>query len=233
MCGRFTLIAEPDKLKEIFDISDTSNCQWEARYNIAPTQNIATVLYNSENEKRECRSLRWGLIPSWSKDSKMAARTINARAETLAEKPSFRSAFKRRRCLIIADGFYEWKKVETKKQPYYFQLEDKQPFAFAGLWEEWQSPEDEKITSCTIVTTEANELLQPIHHRMPVLLQQSDYETWLDPQLQKTELLKELLHPFEAEKMTMTAVSTKVNNPLHTSAECITPLGREKLTENG
>ena len=227
MCGRFTLIAEPSRVKEVIDISDTSNCQWEARYNIAPTQNIATVLYDSESKKRECRSLRWGLIPSWSKDSKMGARTINARAETLAEKPSFRSAFKRKRCLIIADGFYEWKKVETKKQPYYFHLQDKQPFAFAGLWEEWKSPEDEKITSCTIVTTEANELLQQIHHRMPVILQQSDYETWLDPQQQNTELLRKLLHPFEAEKMTMTAVSTKVNSPHHTSAECITP-EREK-----
>jgi putative SOS response-associated peptidase YedK len=227
MCGRFTLIAEPDKVKEIFDISDTSNCQWEARYNIAPTQTIATVLCHGESKERECRSLRWGLIPSWSKDSKMAARTINARAETLAQKPSFRSAFKRRRCLILADGFYEWKKTETKKQPYYFQLKDKQPFAFAGLWEQWQSPEDEKITSCTIVTTEANELLQQIHNRMPVILSSSDYEKWLDPQLHQTELLKELLHPFEAEKMMMTAVSTKVNNPLHTSPECIKP-EREK-----
>ncbi|MGB6296866.1 MAG: SOS response-associated peptidase [Rivularia sp. (in: cyanobacteria)] len=227
MCGRFTLIAEPERVKEVFNISDTSNCQWEARYNIAPTQNIATVVYNSETKKRECRSLRWGLIPSWSKDSKMAARTINARAETLAEKPSFRSAFKRRRCLIIADGFYEWKKVETKKQPYYFQLQDNQPFAFAGLWEEWLSPEDEKITSCTIVTTEANELLQQIHHRMPVILPQSDYETWLDPQQNNTELLQKLLRPYEAEEMSAYRVSTKVNSPYHTSPECITP-EREK-----
>jgi putative SOS response-associated peptidase YedK len=227
MCGRFTLIAEPERVKEVFNISDTSNCQWEARYNIAPTQNIATVVYNSETKKRECRSLRWGLIPSWSKDSKMAARTINARAETLAEKPSFRSAFKRRRCLIIADGFYEWKKVETKKQPYYFQLQDNQPFAFAGLWEEWLSPEDEKITSCTIVTTEANELLQQIHHRMPVILPQSDYETWLDPQQNNTELLQKLLRPYGAEEMSAYRVSTKVNSPYHTSPECITP-EREK-----
>ena len=227
MCGRFTLITEPERLKEIFDISDISNYQFESKYNIAPTQMVATALYNSETEKRECEFLRWGLIPSWAKDSKMGARMINARAETLAEKPSFRSAFKRRRCLVLADGFYEWEKLETKKQPYYFQLQDKQPFAFAGLWEEWQSPENEKITSCTIITTNANELLQPIHHRMPVILQQADYEKWLDPQLQKTEPLKELLHPYKAEQMTMTAVSIRVNNPKNNSSECIKP-EREK-----
>jgi putative SOS response-associated peptidase YedK len=223
MCGRFTLIAEADRLSKVFDISDISNCEFEPRYNIAPTQMVATVLYNSESERRELRSLRWGLIPSWAKDPKMGARMINARAETLAEKPSFRSAFKRRRCLVIADGFYEWQRLETKKQPYYFHLKDKQPFAFAGLWEQWQTNDDVQINSCTIVTTEANELLQPIHHRMPVIIMDRDYEKWLDPQLQKTEVLQELLHPYPAEKMSAYAVSTKVNNPRHSSAECIAP----------
>ncbi|MDY6901318.1 MAG: SOS response-associated peptidase [Cyanobacteriota bacterium] len=227
MCGRFTLVTEPESLKQVFDISDISNCQFESQYNIAPTQMVATVLYNSETEKRDCQLLRWGLIPSWSKDSKIGARMINARAETLAEKPSFRSAFKRRRCLVLADGFYEWEKLETKKQPYYFQLQDKQPFAFAGLWEEWQSPEDEKIASCTIITTNANELLQSIHNRMPVILEQQDYEQWLDPQLQKTELLQELLQPYKHENMTKTAVSIRVNNPQNNSPECIKP-EREK-----
>lgn len=227
MCGRFTLTAEPDTLKEIFEISDIDNSQLEPRYNIAPTQMVATVLYNYETEQRECQFLRWGLIPHWSKDSSGGAKMINARAETLAEKPSFRSAFKRRRCLVVADGFYEWKRLETKKQPYYFQLKNKQPFAFAGLWEEWHSPENEKITSCTIVTTEANELLQPIHHRMPVIIQQSDYERWLDPQLQKTEPLQELLRSYEAENMSAHTVSIKVNNPKHSSPECIRP-EREK-----
>ncbi|AFY56398.1 hypothetical protein Riv7116_3958 [Rivularia sp. PCC 7116] len=227
MCGRFTLIAEPDRLKEMFEVSDISNCQLEPRYNIAPTQTVATVLYDSESKKRQCQLLRWGLIPSWSKDSKIGSRMINARAETLAEKPSFRSAFKRRRCLVLADGFYEWKKLADKKQPYYFQLQDKQPFAFAGLWEEWQSPENEKINSCTIITTDANELLQPIHNRMPVILQQPDYEQWLDPHLQKTELLQQLLHPYLSEKMTSYAVSIRVNNPNHNSLECIKP-EREK-----
>jgi len=227
MCGRFTLITEPERLKEVFDISDISNYQFAPQYNIAPTQMVATILYSSETEKRQCQLLRWGLIPSWAKDSKMGARMINARAETLAEKPSFRSAFKRRRCLVLADGFYEWEQLETKKQPYYFQLQDKQPFAFAGLWEEWQSSEDKKIASCTIITTDANELLQPIHNRMPVILQQPDYEKWLDPQLQKTELLQELLHPYKAEQMIMTAVSIRVNNPKNNSPECIKP-EREK-----
>ncbi|MBV6625779.1 MAG: SOS response-associated peptidase [Rivularia sp. (in: Bacteria)] len=227
MCGRFTLIAEPERLKEIFEISDISNCEFEARYNIAPTQNVATVLSDSESEKRQCQLLRWGLIPSWSKDSKIGPRMINARAETLAEKPSFRSAFKRRRCLVLADGFYEWKNLANRKQPYYFQLQDKQPFAFAGLWEEWQSPENEKINSCTIITTDANELLQPIHHRMPVILQQPDYQKWLDPHVRNTELLQELLHPLQSEKMTSYAVSIRVNNPNHNSLECIKP-EREK-----
>ena len=222
MCGRFTLIAEPDKLSKVFNVSSISNCQLEPRYNIAPTQMAIAVLYNSENQQREHQSLRWGLIPSWAKDSRMGAKLINARAETLAEKPSFRSAFKRRRCLVLADGFYEWQHLATKKQPYYFHLQDKQPFAFAGLWERWQSPDNEKIISCTIITTDANELLQPIHNRMPVILRQKDYEKWLDPQLQETELLQELLHPYPAEKMSAYAVSTKVNSPKHTSPECIT-----------
>mgnify|MGYP001793779179 CR=1 FL=1 len=227
MCGRFTLVTEPERLKQVFDISDIGNYQFEPQYNIAPTQMVAAVLYNSETEKRDFQLLRWGLIPSWAKDSKMGARMINARAETLTEKPSFRSAFKRKRCLVLADGFYEWEKLETKKQPYYFQLRDKQPFAFAGLWEEWHSPEDEKIASCTIITTNANELLQPIHNRMPVILEQPDYEQWLDPKLQKTELLQKLLQPYKDEKMTKTAVSIRVNNPKNNSSECIKP-EREK-----
>ncbi|MEA5594211.1 SOS response-associated peptidase [Rivularia sp. UHCC 0363] len=220
MCGRFTLTAEADEIREVFEISDTSNYEWEARYNIAPTQTVAAVLYNSDKQ-RELRSLYWGLIPSWAKDTKIAAKLINARAETLAEKPSFRSAFKRKRCLVLADGFYEWKRIEKKKQPYYFQLQNKQPFAFAGLWEQWH-PDDENITSCTIITTDANKVLQPIHHRMPVMLQQQDYERWLDP-LQETEILQQLLQPYPAEEMSAYAVSTKVNNPLHSSPDCIAP----------
>ena len=227
MCGRFTLITEPEELKEVFNIADVSNCQLEARYNIPPTTKVATVLKIAESQQRECQLLRWGLIPSWSKDSRMGAKLINARAETLTEKPSFRSAFKRRRCLVLADGFYEWKRLGTKKQPYYFHLQNKQPFAFAGLWEQWQSPENEKIISCTIVTTDANELLQPIHNRMPVILHQKDYEKWLDPQLQNTELLQELLQPYPAEEMTAHAVSTRVNNPKHTSLDCIRPQREE------
>lgn len=227
MCGRFTLVTEPERLKQVFDISDIGNYQLEPQYNIAPTQMVATVLHNCETEKRDFQLLRWGLIPSWAKDYKIGARMINARAETLAEKPSFRSAFKRRRCLVLADGFYEWEKLETKKQPYYFQLQDKQPFAFAGLWEEWHSPEDEKIASCTIITTDANELLQPIHNRMPVILPSSDYEKWLDPKLQKTELLQEMLQPYKHENMMMTAVSIRVNNPYNNSPQCIKP-EREK-----
>lgn len=221
MCGRFTLIAEPDSLSEIFQVWGLSNCKLSAKYNIAPTQMVLTVLYNSQSQQREYQWLRWGLIPRWAKDSRIGARLINARAETLTEKPSFRSAFKRRRCLVLADGFYEWKHLEGKKQPYYFHLNNKQPFAFAGLWEQWQSPGGEKIISCTIVTTNANELLQPIHNRMPVILQRSDYEKWLDPQLMITEPLQELLQPYPAEYMSAYAVSVRMNNPNLNSRECI------------
>ncbi|MGF1673785.1 MAG: SOS response-associated peptidase [Rivularia sp. (in: cyanobacteria)] len=226
MCGRFTLTTEAESLREIFQILDHSNFQWEANYNIAPTQMVMTVLHNSESKQRELRSQHWGLIPTWAKDTKIAAKLINARAETLAEKPSFRSAFKRRRCLIVADGFYEWKRLETKKQPYYFQLQEQQPFAFAGLWEQWH-PDEENITSCTIITTDANELLQPIHNRMPVILQPQNYEQWLDPQLQDTEILQQILQPYPAEQMSSHAVSTKVNNPQHQSPDCIAPQREE------
>jgi putative SOS response-associated peptidase YedK len=167
--------------------------------------------------------LHWGLIPSWAKDRKMGSKLINARAETVAEKPAFRSAFRKRRCLVVADGFYEWQQQENKKQkqPFYFRLSDGEPFAFAGLWEHWQDTTGEEIESCTLLTTEANDLMHPIHNRMPVILEPKNYDLWLDSEATKPELLQPLLHPYPPEEMTAYPVSTAVNKPANDNAECI------------
>lgn len=229
MCGRFTLNKSGEVIASAFQLTEVP--QVLPRYNIAPTQLVPTVLHTAENSNavgknpvlRQFHQLRWGLIPSWAKDPQMGARLINARAETVTEKPSFRSAFRHRRCLVIADGFYEWQRQERKKQPFYFLLQNGQPFAFAGLWERWRSPDGEEIQSCTILTTEANEILRPIHDRMPVILDSKDYDLWLDPAVQNTEPLQ-LLRPYQSEAMTSYAVSTKVNNPANNTPECINSL---------
>lgn len=222
MCGRFTLNQPVEALAKVFDVQQLPDLA--AEYNIAPTQKVATVLQNPESKKREFQQLHWGLIPSWAKDPGIGAKTINARAETVAEKPAFRSAFKHRRCLVLADGFYEWQRQQGKKQPFYFRLQDGQPFAFAGLWERWHSPDNEEIISCTILTTAANELLQPIHERMPVILDPQDYDLWLDSQVQTPQTLQQLLRPYPASAMTAYPVSTLVNNSRHNSPECIIPI---------
>src|SRR5215216_3572508 len=179
MCGRYTLRTPVDTLAEAFEIEEYPSSIVPS-YNIAPTQEVAAVV--EEDEKRKLEMLRWGLIPSWAKDPAIGNKMINARAETLAEKPSFRTALKRRRCLVVADGFYEWKKTGGGKTPMYVQLKDGQPFGFAGLWEAWQSPEDGLIKTCTIITTTPNELLADIHDRMPVILPREAYDRWLAPE---------------------------------------------------
>ncbi|MFH7027244.1 MAG: SOS response-associated peptidase [Heteroscytonema crispum UTEX LB 1556] len=225
MCGRFTL-SQPEALAQTFGVEKVADLV--AQYNIAPTQMVAAVLPNSKSLSRQFQQLRWGLIPSWAKDPSMGAKLINARAETVAEKRSFRSAFKRRRCLIVADGFYEWQHQEKKKQPFYIRLQDGQPFGFAGLWEQWKSPSGEEIDSCTIVTTEANELMRSLHDRMPVILNPQDYDLWLNPEVQDSEALQKLLRPYAASAMTAYPVSTKVNNPRHNSSDCIKPISEER-----
>lgn len=217
MCGRFTLSQPATAIASTFQLSTIP--ELAPRYNIAPTQPIATIL--SAGDRRQFQMLRWGLIPSWAKDLTIGAKLINARAETVAEKPAFRSAFRHRRCLVIADGFYEWQLQKGKKQPFYFRLQDGQPFAFAGLWETWQAPDGEKIDSCTLLTTTANSLLRSVHDRMPVILKPEDYDRWLDPQIQKSEQLQPLLQSYSSEAMTAYPVSTKVNNPTNDSPECI------------
>lgn len=218
MCGRFTSYHSSSEIAQAFNLADVPNL--EPRYNIAPTNTVATIVCSAESD-REFRWLRWGLIPHWAKDKSIGNKLINARAETVAEKPSFRSAFRHSRCLIIASGFYEWQKQDSGKQPFLIQQIDSLPFAFAGLWSTWTSSKDETIDSFTIITTEANEIMQPIHQRMPVILKLDDYEKWLDPTIKQPELLRSLLQPYESDKLKIYPVSTLVNNPRNDSPECI------------
>ncbi|MCS7040325.1 MAG: SOS response-associated peptidase, partial [Anaerolineae bacterium] len=180
MCGRFTLTASGDELASLFDLEQAPNL--EPRYNIAPTQPVAVVRLDREGRRREFTLMRWGLIPSWAKDIHIGNRLINARAETLTEKPAFRTAFRRRRCLIPANGFYEWQKPTAgRKQPYFIGLPDRRPFAFAGLWEHWEGADGSVLDSCAIITTAANERVRVLHDRMPVILERTDFGDWLDP----------------------------------------------------
>ncbi|REJ71686.1 MAG: SOS response-associated peptidase [Planctomycetota bacterium] len=221
MCGRFTLRASPLELAEVFELLREPVAI--PRFNIAPTQSVAVV--RAGEAGRELSQVRWGLIPSWAKDEKIGSRLINARGETVAEKPSFRSAFKRRRCLVPADGFYEWKKLDDRsKQPYFIGMAGDEPFAFAGLWEHWTDPGGKEVESCTIITTEANELLAELHDRMPVILHEQDYDQWLDPQEAEKDRLLGLLVPYESSALRAYPVSRLVNSPRNDVAECVKPI---------
>lgn len=223
MCGRYTLTVDPADLQEAFYWADFSNINLAPRYNIAPTQG-ALAIPNTEEKKADY--FTWGLVPFWAKDPIIGSRMINARSETIAEKPSFRNAFKRRRCLILADGFYEWQKVSGTKTkiPTFIRMKDGKPFAFAGLWENWHSPDGSQILSTTIITTQPNELMKPIHNRMPVILQESAYELWLTPGEMTSDKLSPLLVPFDADSMETYPVSRLVNNPRNDQPECVQPL---------
>jgi putative SOS response-associated peptidase YedK len=220
MCGRFSLGVNLDDLIEAFP-DFTFPPVMTPHYNIAPTQDVAVVPNNTD---KHVEFFHWGLIPSWAKDPEIGSRMINARAETLAEKPSFRAAYLRRRCLILADGFYEWQTIPGSKvkTPMYIHLASKKPFAFAGLWELWR-PDDTPILSCTIITTEPNALLAPIHNRMPVILPPDAYDLWLDPAEQKPAALNALLKPYPADLMIAYPVSRLVNSPSNDVPACIVP----------
>ncbi|HSM80336.1 MAG TPA: SOS response-associated peptidase [Nodosilinea sp.] len=228
MCGRFSLNQTGEDLARAFHLEPPPPVV--PRYNIAPTQPLATVVATTENPAPHFQFLLWGLIPSWAKDPTIGSRLINARAETVAEKPSFRAAFKRRRCLILADGFYEWQAQAGRKtkQPHYIFLKDHAPFAFAGLWEHWSDPTSGgELQTCTILTTAPNELMEPIHNRMPVILPPVDYAAWLDPNYNQPQVLQSMLRPYEAEAMACHPVSTAVNKPQNDSPVCIEPLDAE------
>jgi len=221
MCGRFTLTVDTQKLAEAFTQFEPPK-ELSPRYNIAPSQPVAVVANTGQNK---VDFFVWGLIPSWAKDPKIGNRMINARSETLAEKPSFRTAYRRRRCLVLADGFYEWRKNPDKtKTPVYLQLKSKEPFAFAGLWEQWHSPHGDEVLSCTIITTRPNDFVAQIHNRMPVILPPQAYEQWLDPAEQQPDRLQPLLGPYPAQEMSAYPVSRVVNNPQNESPDCIAPV---------
>jgi putative SOS response-associated peptidase YedK len=223
MCGRFTLRAPASVVAEQFALFEVP--PFAPRFNIAPSQPVPVVRLTPgrAGNGRELVWLRWGLIPAWAKDAAIGNRLINARAETVAEKPAFLSALRRRRCLVAADGFYEWQRTGQRKQPYFIRLRDDRPFAFAGLWESWEGPDSSQLESCTLLTTEANELMRPIHDRMPVILPADGYRAWLDPTVEQPEQLLPLLRPYPAEELTAEAVSTFVNSPAHEGPECIAP----------
>lgn len=222
MCGRFSLSTPAEILADRFQL--TSAPSLAPRYNIAPTQPVAAVRLTPGHEGRMLELLRWGLIPPWAKDPSLGAQLINARAETAATKPAFRAAFRQRRCLVPADGFYEWQREGLRKQPFYIRMRDGKPFAFAGLWEHWEGLDGAAIDSCALLTTEPNELLRPVHDRMPVILDPRDYELWLDPEVRKLERLTPLLRPYPPEDMTAYPVSPRVNNPRNDDPLCTEPL---------
>ena len=226
MCGRFTLTKTSREIAEAFSVSEPPN--WQPKYNIAPTDWVLALVKAESDRSWQLRYLRWGLIPPWAKDNKIASKLINARAETLTEKPSFRQALRSRRCLILADGFYEWREEESgHRHPYYFHLQDRPIFTFAGLWETWQPKQGEVISSCTIITTSANAQMQPYHHRMPVLLGEEVYYDWLDPTKTKPDEILPLLQVETKVRMDCYPVGLRVNSPAHDDPDCIEPLPSE------
>lgn len=218
MCGRFALIVDASVLADVFDVDPPSDLK--PRFNIAPTQNVP-VVRQSAHGTRECAMLRWGLIPSWATDEKIGARMINARSETAAEKPSFRSAVKSRRCLVPASGFYEWVKGPDGKQPHFIHFADARPFAFAGLWERWSKGENGPLETFTILTTTPNDLISDLHDRMPVILPPDTYIDWLEPGALASERLQQLTAPHPADGMEAYPVSTHVNRPANDDPECL------------
>jgi putative SOS response-associated peptidase YedK len=221
MCGRFTLRAPASAVAKEFGLFDVP--ELSPHFNICPSQSVAIVRQKPEAKGRELAFVHWGLIPSWAEDPKIGNRMANARSETAATKPSFRSAFKSRRCLIIADGFYEWQKTDGGKQPYLIAMKDGRPFGMAGLWERWEKGE-EPVESCAILTTGANELMEPIHERMPVIISPKQFDLWLDPKSNDTAKLTELMQPYLGKDMLAYPVSTRVNNPKNDTPSCNEPM---------
>lgn len=217
MCGRYSLTADPEELARRFEFAG----DWKhlaPRFNVAPTQQVLAVVGGDE---RRAGLMRWGLIPHWAKQRRPGRPLINARAETVAERPAFRAAFRRRRCLVLADGFYEWQRAGGSKRPMRIVLDSEEPFAFAGLWSVWTDPEGQRISSCAIITTEANDLLKPIHDRMPVILPRDAEGFWLDPGVDDSGVLGSLLVPYASDAMATYEVSVLVNSATNDSPEVI------------
>ena len=221
MCGRFTL-SKPKKIRaKELKVPEPEIDLLNPRYNIAPSDNVAVI----RNEKeRHIESLRWGLIHSWSKDETIGARMINARAETLAEKPSFKGLLNKHRCLVLADGFYEWAVGARGKEPYFIHLKSGEPFTFAGLWSHWKDPKGGEIKTCTIITCAPNSLMEKIHNRMPVILEGEARDVWLDPENKEGVAITGLLHPYLDKEMEAYPVSKIVNSPVNDSEACLKPI---------
>lgn len=221
MCGRFSQAADARALVEQFRLAAEPE-EIRPRWNVAPTQDVAVVRLE-DGAQRRLAFLRWGLIPFWAKDEKIGYRTINARSETVFEKPAYRAAVRQRRCLVPATGFYEWKKEGKGKVPHFVRMQDGRPFGIAGLWERWEPPAGETVESCTLLTTTPNALLKPVHDRMPVILPPEDYDLWLDPAVQERDRLEPLLRAFPPDAMEAFPVSRRVNNPRADDATLVQP----------
>lgn len=220
MCGRFVLDNTPEQLMKVYRLSSLPDIS--PRYNVAPSQQVAVVRQQNGGD-RELVLMQWGLIPSWAKDSAIGYKMINARSETVNEKPSFKQAFRSRRCIIPASGFYEWEKVEKEKVPHYIHLHDGEVLSLAGLWERWKSPEGKELETCTILTTAANSLVRHLHDRMPVILHNEEFDLWLNREIDDVNRLTELFHPYPSDRLEEYVVSKDVNSPGNDSPDYILP----------
>jgi putative SOS response-associated peptidase YedK len=223
MCGRYRVSRRKQIIEEHFDAADWQD-DWSPRYNIAPTQPIPVIRQHSKEPIRQIATMRWGLIPSWAKDTSGAARMINARSETASTKPAFRDPLKFRRCLIPSDAFYEWKRNGGSKQPYCFEINDGELFAFAGLWDGWRNAEGQWIKTCSILTTTPNAVTSTVHDRMPVIVHPDSYDLWLDPGMTDVAAASELLKPYDARFMRCYPVSTRINHVANDDEECSRPV---------
>ena len=219
MCGRFVRKSTLEEIATAFDL-DISGIDFDfaPRFNISPGQQVAAAIFDAG---RKLKPFKWGLVPFWAKNEKIGYKMINARAETVAEKPGFKQAFTKRRCIVVADGFYEWQHAGKTKVPHFVHFKNEKPMGFAGLYERWKAPNGKALDTCTIITTSANALMQPIHDRMPVILYKKAFGTWLDPNANDSHKLTELLKPFDPDKMESYPVSPLVNSPKNNSPECI------------
>ncbi len=221
MCGRFVLKDNIKTLSKNFDFDQDDDVLFEPKYNITPGQNAPIII---KEETRKCAIMRWGLVPSWSNDPLIGFQMINARGETVAQKPSFKNSLRKRRCIVPSNGFYEWKKLDNKtKTPYYIKMKNNKPFGFAGLWDTWNK-DGANLTTFTIITTSPNELIKPIHDRMPVILKKEDEDLWLNPDIQNSDVVLHLLKPFSSDDMETYEISTYVNNPRNEGEKCIVPV---------
>jgi putative SOS response-associated peptidase YedK len=222
MCGRYRLSRRKQILEDHFD-SVSGMEDWNPRYNIAPTQPVPVIRQNPKKPVRELSLLRWGLVPKWAKDPSVAARMINARSETASTKPAFSDALKFRRCLVPADGFYEWQKSGKVKQPYCFEINDGELFAFAGIWDRWNDASGKPLETCSILTTTPNAIASSVHDRMPVILNPDSYDLWLDPGMKDVATVSELLRPCDGRLMRCFPVSSRVNSVINDDEECSRP----------